>query len=87
MTKSTVSVTSHGSIYGFTPTSKGALRKMQRLFPEAQWLGQTMYAEHRYACDVGQVIEEQVAPLVRAGDGAPITVRGTFVLVKTGKGG
>jgi hypothetical protein len=72
-----------GGIFGFTPESIEVSRAMRRLFPDASWLGPTMYTEQRYAYDVGEVLQAQLgAELVRREDRLPIESKGGHFFLK-----
>jgi hypothetical protein len=68
-----VEITSFDSILAFRPVGKDSAQCMRGLFVDG-WLYGSLHAERRYAVDVAQVLVEHGFDLVRATDGADISI-------------
>jgi hypothetical protein len=53
-------ISSGGSIFLFTATNADALKHLQdNVAEDAQWLGDSLAVEHRYAADLVAALQEQ----------------------------
>jgi uncharacterized protein YjlB len=71
-----------GNLWSFRALGPKGEALLRDLFPQSQWLGRTMYADHHYNVQCAQVLERNGARLVREEDGKKITAKsGDFLLL------